>query len=232
VARDRERVVAACALAYVLGFILILVPLARLLGTYFAYRRVESLVPPALMLVAITIVGIADRLELFGVKRWTRHSIAAGVVAGIVVLSFVAIVSYYGTEKTNYRAFAQAVRDAPSDQSIVVVPGSKRSAGAIQEYLGWQHVDRPVIYLLPRGTPDIPLTPGGVRWLTGSAPGRRDMKTRALNDLGSMQVIAGGGRGAAILPWFESTSRPRSSQELAAERDAVAVLPPIIPAPS
>ncbi len=35
------------ALAYTLGFVVVLVPLARALGTYFAYRRVESLRPAA-----------------------------------------------------------------------------------------------------------------------------------------------------------------------------------------
>ncbi len=41
---------------------LVLVPLARALGTYFAYRRIESLVPPLLLAVAIGIVGLVERL--------------------------------------------------------------------------------------------------------------------------------------------------------------------------
>ncbi len=56
-ARGRERVVAAATLAYVLIFVLVLVPLARALGTYFAYRRIESLVAPLLLLVAVALVA-------------------------------------------------------------------------------------------------------------------------------------------------------------------------------
>jgi hypothetical protein len=72
----------------------------------------------------------------------------------------------------------------------------------------------------------------GVLWLTGAPPQRPDMTTRALNDLSKMQVIAGDKSGLlVVLPWFASTSHPRSVEELDAQRAAIARLPPFLPAP-
>ncbi len=127
-ARRRDRVVATAAIAYVLAFMLILVPLARLAGTYFAYRRVESLVAPMLLAAAIGIVAIVDRLVSRRVERAKAYTTGAVVAAVLLVLSLVATISYYSTEKTNYRAFARVVHDAPDGQIVVVGGATSRSA--------------------------------------------------------------------------------------------------------
>jgi 4-amino-4-deoxy-L-arabinose transferase-like glycosyltransferase len=232
-ARGRARVVAAFALAYVLGFVLVLVPLARALGTYFAYRRIESLLPPLLLLAAISVVGVIDRLVRLHVRREGAYALGIAAAAVLVGLSLAATIAYYDTEKTNYRAFARAVRDAPEGQDVVVGGTTGRAARLIRDYLSWQGVDRPVTFLVPGRTPPEPgAMPNGVTWLTGAPPQRSDMSTRALNDLGSMQVIAGDRSGLlVILPWFASTSQPQSAGDFVSQRDAIAILPPFLPAP-
>ena len=232
-ARGRERVVAASTLAYVLIFVLVLVPLARALGTYFAYRRVESLVAPLLLLVAVALVGGVCRLVALHLQQ--RVAVGVGAVAVLVIsgMALAATISYYGTDKTNYRAFAREVHDAPAGQSIVVGSLTRRASGLVRDYLHWKGIDRPVTFLVP-GTqaPRIAVTPQGVLWLTGAPPDRVDMTTKPLNDLGKLQVIAGDRSGLLIvLPWFASTSHPTSDAELRAQRDAIAQLPPFLPAP-
>jgi 4-amino-4-deoxy-L-arabinose transferase-like glycosyltransferase len=232
-ARGRERVVAASTLAYVLIFVLVLVPLARALGTYFAYRRIESLVAPLLLVVAVALVAAGYRL--FALHLQPRVAVGVGVVAVLVVagLALSATISYYSTEKTNYRAFAREVRDAPGGRAIVVGSTTRRAAGYIRDYLHWKGVDRPVTFLVPgHRPPPIAVTPQGVLWLTGAPPDRSDMTTKPLNDLAKMQVIAGDRSGLLIiLPWFASTSHPTSEGELGTQRDAIAQLPPFLPAP-
>ncbi len=47
-----------------------------------------------------------------------------------------------------------------------------------------------------------------------------------------MQVIAGDRSGLlVVLPWFASTSHPTSAAELETQREAIAHLPPFLPAP-
>jgi hypothetical protein len=232
-ARGRSRVVAGFALAYTLGFMLVLVPLARALGTYFAYRRVESFVPPLLLLVAIALVGIVDRLDAIRIPRPFAYGVGAVAVAVLVGLSFSATASYYDTEKTNFRAFARVVAEAPAGQDIVSGPATARSARYIRSYLHWKGVDRHVTFLIRGALPAVSaVPPDGVTWLTGSPPNRPDMQTRSLNDLRSMQVIGGDRSGLlVILPWFASTSRPSTVEELTQQRDAVAGLGVFLPAP-
>jgi hypothetical protein len=232
-ARGRPRIVAALTLAYVLAISLVLVPLSRSLGTYFAYRRVESLIPPMLLLVAIALVSGAERLIQARVPRPVAVGIAAVMVAVIAVVSFSAVVDYYGTEKSNYRALARVVHDAPPGRRIVVGPVTPTVKRLIHQYLGWQGVHRPVDYLVTkrRWTVAGP-APKAVTWLTGAPPHAAGMRTRALNDLDAMQVIAGDRSGLlVILPWFASTSRPGSTEEFNAQRKDVVTLPPFLPAP-
>ena len=232
-ARRRDRVVAICAVAYVIGIILVLVPLARLLGTYFAYRRVESLVPPLLLATAIGVVAIVDRLLQLHVARRPAFALGAAIVVVLVGFGLVATIAYYDTEKTNYRAFAQVVRNVPNGQSIVVGGTTPRSARLIRDYLRWKGVDRAITFIVPGADP-VPSgsLPYGVTWLTGAPPNRADMSTKTLNDLDRMQVIAGDRSGLlVILPWFASTSAPQSEGEFNAQRDAIATLPPFLPAP-
>lgn len=233
VARGRDRFVAAFALAYAVGFMVVLVPLARALGTYFAYRRVESLVPPLLLAVAVAVVGLADRLVSVRLPRPLAYSTAAVAFVVVVALSAAATLSYYDTEKTNFRGFARVVRDAPDGRVVYAGPTALRAAGLIQSYLHWKGVDRRIDYLVPGAPPAVTaLPPDGVTWLTGSPPNRADVKTRSLNDLSSMQVIAGDRSGLLIiLPWFVSTSRPTTTEEFVQQRDALGRLGPFMAAP-
>ncbi|MGZ6995017.1 MAG: glycosyltransferase family 39 protein [Acidimicrobiia bacterium] len=232
-ARGRERVVATIVLAYVIGFVLVLVPLARYLGTYFAYRRVESLLPPLLLLVAVALVSAVDRLTATRLKAQVAFNLGVAVVVILAVLSLASTISYYGTEKSNYRAFARLVREAPAGQPIVVGPSTPTVARLVRQYFHWKGVDRRVTYAIHGQRPKIsgPL-PKRILWLTTASPNRADMKTLPLNDLDSMQVIAGDRSGLLIiLPLFVSTSEPHSKEELDAQADAVAGLPAFLPAP-
>ena len=57
-ARGPLRGVAIWVWIYLAGFLLVLVPLARVLNTYLAMRRIEFLVPGLVLLAAIGLVGI------------------------------------------------------------------------------------------------------------------------------------------------------------------------------
>ncbi len=232
-ARGRTRVVAAAALAYVLIFFVVLVPLARALGTYFAYRRVESLVAPMILAIAIALVAGVDRLRAMHVARRIAIAIGAVAIAVLTGLSLAASISYYGTDKTNFRAFAREVRDAPPGRRIIVGSSTHRTAGLIRDYLHWKGVDRPVTFIVTGRPPaEESLPTDGVLWLTGAPPQRPDMTTRPLNDVSKMQVIAGDKSGLlVVLPWFASTSHPRSAEELDAQREAISRLPPFLPPP-
>jgi 4-amino-4-deoxy-L-arabinose transferase-like glycosyltransferase len=231
-ARGRQRIVALAVLGYGLGFALVLVPLARALGTYFAFRRVESLLPPFLLLVAITLVASVDRMLEQQVKTRVAIGIGAATLALLTIVSLNATAAYYRTEKSNYRAWAQAVKDAPRDEPIVVGPATHAVAKLMRQYFDWKGVDRKVIFAIHGERPKIPGLPSRVLWLTTAPPNRSDMKTRPLNDLTSMQVIAGDRSGLyVILPLFASTSEPTSKAELDAQADTVAGLPPFLSAP-
>jgi uncharacterized membrane protein len=232
VTRGRDRVVAGLVLGYVVIFTIALLRLAVVLVTYFAFRRVESLVAPMLLLVAITIVAGVDRLRGFRLDKRIAYGIGGVVTALILVLSLAATINYYGTQKSNYRGLARGVQDAPRDASVVIGPVDKRWPRLIRDYLDWQGVHRPVTFIVAnRPPPSIPLQAGGVRWFSGTAPFRPDIKVHDLNDLRKMQVIAGDRSVIlAILPWFESTSMPRTQAELDDQRDAVARLAPFMAA--
>ena len=230
VARGRERRVASFTLVYTVGFVIVLVPLARAIGTYFAYRRIESLVAPMLLLAAITLVGLADRLVQWRLDRRIAYGIAGAVVTVIVALSIVATVEYYGTEKTNYRGMARVIRDTPVDDDVIIGPSA--FPPRILEYLHWQGVRRPVFFIIKNDAPELDLVGNRIVWLTGSSPERRDMRTRALNDIEDMQIVAGDSSGPlGILPWFVSTSEPSTSSELDDQSRVVSRLPHLLPPP-
>jgi 4-amino-4-deoxy-L-arabinose transferase-like glycosyltransferase len=230
-ARKRDRRVALFALGYTVGFVLVLVPLARAIGTYFAYRRIESLVPPMLLLVAIALVALVERLVQLHVDRRVAYAIGGVATAAIVALSLAATISYYGTEKSNYRAVARAVHDAPADRTVVVGPSA--FPPLIRAYLHWKGVDRDVIFILAKQPPPpIPLTAGGITWLTGASPNQPDMTTLPLNNLDQMQVIAGDSSGPlVIVPWFVSMSNPQTTNDFNRQATVVAGLPHLLPPP-
>ena len=232
VASGRDRVVAIVAGGLGLTIFVMLVPLAREMGTYYAMRRIEALLPIGLMVAALGFVGVADRLRALGPPR------AAVVVTGlaltfVLVLGARATASYYKTEKTDYREFARVIRGAPADAAVVVGPVDVRTVPWIKSYMKWKGIHRPVHYFaVGYPPPKLPLSAGGVLWLTGVPPNVRGLSTRPLNDVGHMQVIAGDRSvGQSILPWYASRSHPHDRRTLDRQRLQVSVLPPFLPAP-
>ena len=125
------RRLALAVLAYVLLFVALLVPLAWALHTYLAVRRIEFLVPPLILLAAIGISAGALRVAGWTARhpRFARVRAGGVVVATMVVvvgLSVVAVLLYYPTQKTEYRALAEVLRDVPRDDTVVVGPIDRR----------------------------------------------------------------------------------------------------------
>jgi 4-amino-4-deoxy-L-arabinose transferase-like glycosyltransferase len=229
-ARGRDRKVSLFALAYTLGFVLVLVPLARAIGTYFAYRRIESLVPPLLLVAAIGIVALVDRLVCLRLDRKVAFAAGAVVLVVILGLSLAATIEYYGTEKSSYREMARIIRDTPAGEDVVITANADPTR--ILEYLSWQDVQRPVAFVVKNDPPDFPATMTKIVWFTGAPPERDDMQTRPLNDLEKMQIVAGDSSGPlAILPWFVSRSEPASQAQLDEQGEAVSRLPHLLPPP-
>ncbi len=236
VASGRDRRVAAWVMAYTLGVFLILVPLATAMGTYFAFRRIESLLPPLILLAALTLVGIGDRIAGPPAEEGTRTRVAI-VVAGaaiavVVAVSVVATVKYYRSEKSDYRSLAKVVGATPGDALVVIGPVDSRWVPWITNYLDWKGVERPVKFLVAgKPAPRLAFDGEPVTWLTGSPPTAPGFRTRPLNDVGRMQIIAGDRSvRQAILPWFASTSHPATRKELDEQRDAILTLPPFMDA--
>jgi uncharacterized membrane protein len=235
VCRGRERLVAVCAVVYVLGFVLVLVPLARMMGTYFAFRRIESLAPALLLLVALAIVGAGDRLRSARVDRRIVFAAVATGTAFVLALSSVATAKYYRSQKTNYRAFAAAVSTVSDNSLVVVGPVDARWVPSIEQYLVWRHVTKPVTFMVAgEPPPRLRVPTGGVLWLTGAPPEVPGLHTRSLNDLGRMQIISGITRSRSssnyVLPWFVSSSYPTTQSELNQEQARVARLPDLLSA--
>ncbi len=239
IAFGRTRRVAIWVMAYTLGVFLILVPLATAMGTYFAFRRIESLLPPLLMLAALTLVGVGDRIAgpasaPDGTRRRVALAVGGGAVAVVLAVSMVATVKYYRSEKSDYRALARVVGGAPRDALVVIGPVDTRWVPWIKNYLGWKGVDRPVTFLVAgKPAPKLPFNDAPVIWLTGSPPPTDpELATSALNDIHRMQIIAGDRSvRQAILPWFVSSAHPTTRAELDAQRDTVFTLPPFMDAP-
>src|SRR4029079_16883222 len=112
------------------------------IGTYFAYRRIESLIPPLLLVVAIGIVALVERLPLLHLDRRVAYAVGAVVLAVVLGLSLAATIDYYGSEKSNYREMARIIRDTPADEDVVITANADRTR--ILEYLSWQGGQHPV----------------------------------------------------------------------------------------
>lgn len=233
-AKRPERRVAFGVGAYGAGFFLALIPLANFLNTYFAMRRIEFLLAPMVLLAALGTVAICDRVR----ARWRDHptwprSAAAITTALVVGLSLVATGAYYATEKTNYRALAAVIAKVPREQPVVVGPVDERWPQSIKEYLAWRGVHRKLHFVVPgRPAPVLALPGGDILWITGSPPGPGGFRTRALNSVPDLQVIAGDRTApGAVVPWFASVSAPQSELELRAQMEHVATLAVLLPPP-
>jgi len=208
-------------------FFLVLVPLTRVLNTYFAMRRVEFLLPPMVLLSALGVIAISDwfRLRDHGNPYRARRAFVTmtAIVAG---LSVVALAVYYGTEKTNYRALASLIAATPKTATIVVGPVDRRWPQALEHYLDWHDVHRKLQFVVVGRPSRLPASHGGpILWITGAPPQGDEFRTQALNSVPDLQVIAGDRSSpGAVLPWFASTSQPTSTQELRDQLDRISGL--------
>ncbi len=231
-AEPRLRRVAWWVSGYTVGFVVVLVPLTQVLRTYLAMRRIEFLVAPVVLVAAIGVVATAHR-----VRSWRGDVVAqryrVTIVLTVAGLSVAAVLAYYSTEKTNYRALAEVIARVPAQDLIVVGPVDERWPASINAYLRWGGVHRDLTFVVAgRGLPNLRFRGGRVVWITGSAPEQPGFRTNALNSVADLQVIAGD-RSApgAIVAWFASTTVPSSDAALHRELEIVRALPVILPPP-
>ncbi len=226
VARRSLRPVARAVAIYTFGFLVVLVPLAWVLRTPLAVRRVEFVLAPFVLLAVLAVDGCGAWLTA------RRHDRAARVVTHLVpivllVLSLAATAAYYTTEKSAYRAVAGVVDRTPDDTLVVIGPIDVRWKQSIRRYLGWQGVDRPVRFIVAgEAVPRLGRPPSGrVVWITPSEPDRRTFHPRTLNSVPDLQVIAGDRTApAVVLPWYVSETHPRTERGLRRQAEAVSGL--------
>ena len=232
VAGRTDRWVTLGVLAY-LGVLTVAIAIAaRISGTYFAFRRVEFFVPVLLMVAAFALVTLAQRL-----RRRTSPVVGVGVVGVVVVvvlaLSGRAVLAYFDTEKTPWRALADRLEAVDPEATIVVGPFPEVWAARIDRALEWQGVDRE-LHHLHLGDPEaIPAASAGdVVWVTGAPPAGDAFDVVALEDPASLQVLAGDRSwGQIVLPLYVATSRAANADELREQWEAVRGLSPFAPAP-
>ncbi len=229
-ARGRLRFVAGWVWLYVAGFFLALIPLARVANTYLAMRRIEFLVPGLVLLAAIGVVGIGDRLRARSPTASRPWVIVSASL--VVALSAIAVGAYYTTEKTNYRQLAEVVRNTPAEDLVVVGPVDRRWRSSIHRYLHWRGADRHLEFVVAGSEPPSLTVPAGgeVLWVTGARPDGAAFSTRALNSLTDLQVIAGDRTApGSILPWYVSTTHPVDQAALDDELSRIVGLPALLP---
>ena len=233
--RGRPGTVARGAVALAVATGLVLVPLARAMGTYFAMRRVGFLLPPLLLAAAVGLEETGARLAHLDRRRarlLARLGVAA-ITTGVVVLSLRAVAGVYRSERTPYRAFAREVAAAPAGDVVVVGPVPGRWRPLIPRYLAWKGVSRPVRYLPTRASVAareraVPTGSRRVTWLLPSAGEPAGLRARPLGDPGRAAVVAGDRSwGNVILPWY--VARTAADPAIVTERrDRVATLPPFV----
>lgn len=236
-ARGRERRVSVAVAVYTAVFFVGLIPLAHVLNTHFAMRRIEFVLPPLLLLAASGVFAVSDRLRTGGDEHPRRARLGrrapALLASTVVVLSLIATASYYSTEKTNYRALAEVVRTTGRDDLVVVGPVDVRWIRPIREYLGWRGVHRDLRFVVSGlSLPQLPVPKGDIVWITASPPGGRAFTTTALNSVGDLQVIAGDRTApGSILPWYASSSSAADRHAVRDQVDRVGALPVLLPPP-
>ncbi|MFZ4584515.1 MAG: glycosyltransferase family 39 protein [Acidimicrobiia bacterium] len=218
--------------AYFAFVVAVMVGLSRLMHTYLAFRRIEFLVPVALGLVALGVGASSDRLaHWLGDRPALRVGVAGALVAVLVTLSVVADVTYFRTEKTDYRSAAAAVRAAPG--AAVVVLGSFNEVGnapwapSIRAYFRAAGVERPL-----RSLDDLGSVPpaGDAIWITGAPGPDARFQTEAVNDIDRLQFLVGDrSLNTFSIPVYVLRSRYDSPAELASQAQAVGKLPYVVP---
>ncbi len=224
--------VAVGVAAYGVLVMVALVPLAWVLKTYFAMRRIEFLLPVVLLLAAMGTVAIANRLRVpWSNKKPAPGTVMTSVAATVSVLSMISLGVYFRSEKTDYRELAVVIAQTAADDVVVVGPVDRRWRTPVRNYLDWQGIHRRLHFMIPGGPlPHFEVPNGQVVWVTGSPPGGRAFRTRPLNSLPDLQVIAGDrSTPGSIVPWFVSVSTPRSATELQGQVERIGKLAVLLP---
>ena len=211
----------------VVGFLVVLVPLAWVLRTPLAVRRVEFVLAPVILLAVLGIDGCGAWLSA------RRRERAARLVTHLLpilllVLSFAATATYYTTEKTAYRELARVVGQTPRDALVVIGPIDIRWKESIERYLDWQGVEPRVRFIIAgKPVPELERPPSNrVVWITPSEPVARTFRSQALNSVPDLQVIAGDRTApAVVLPWYASETHPLTDRALQRQAQLVSTLP-------
>lgn len=221
----RARRVAVAVVVYLAASIVTFWVLSISASTFLAYRRVEFLVPPLLLLVALGVGALADRARIARGDERVGTAVLSGAIAGLVVLSLGMVVQYQRSEKTDYRAMAGLVTAAPSDAVVVLgrfhdQPGSAWDP-LLRRYLSRLGVDRPILSVDALDEADLP-DAGEVLWLTGADPHDARFEVRPLDDLDRLQRLAGDESvGSPIIPAYALTSTYEGPGELEVQAEVV-----------
>lgn len=135
---------------YALAFLPILMILSRWLDTYLATRRIVFLLPLFAVAAAVGLQYLAEWVSSLA-KQWrfiasaekermarvAGRAVLVATTALAVGLSVPPMLSYYESERTNYRGVGEFLREnvAPSD-AIVLAPTHKEGRWVISYYLG------------------------------------------------------------------------------------------------
>ncbi len=239
VARGRTRWCAVAIGAYLLVMTAALAALANQLNTYFAFRRIESFVPGLLLVAAIAMVGLRDRIAPALLNRPMATAVVGALVVAVVGLSLWTTREYYGTEKSDYRALVAAIDGVGRDTFVVMGPIPDNWKPQIKAYLASKHVHHQVSFMLTgqprRAAPRLDAGVRRVLWLTGASPDVRGLRTRGLNRADKLQIIAGDHswvlHGQITLPLSASISTPRGQAAFDAQWEANKSTPFLVPPP-
>jgi len=135
---------------YALAFLPILMILSRWLDTYLATRRIVFLLPLFAVAAAVGIQYLAEWVSSLA-KQWrfiastekermarvAGRAVLVATTVLVVGLSVPPTLSYYESERTNYRGVGEFLRDnvAPSDV-VVLAPTHQEGRWVIRYYLG------------------------------------------------------------------------------------------------
>jgi 4-amino-4-deoxy-L-arabinose transferase-like glycosyltransferase len=216
ITRGRDRKVVLAIALYTVTFAVFLVAIARAIGTYYAFRRVEFLLPLLFLLVAFAVVGAYDRLQRVKAARRVAGPVLALGLAVVVGMSVARTLDYYGAEKTNLRAIGELSRSAPDSTLVATFCTTPRGwEPRLAEYVATHGFHRPLVFIDWSGRPPA-LPPGTTRVLLFSgvpvtAPG---WETRPLNRLDRLQVVAADGNfGQPTHPLYVATGTLAGNDE-------------------
>jgi hypothetical protein len=228
--RGPERRAAFVAWGYLLVTTVVVSALYRVVGTYFAVRRYEFLLPILLSCTALGVVGLHDRLAGRSRGRRVLASATTGaLIVTLIVTSAIGSVQELARDKPDYRAVAREVNEAPRSTVIVVGSFSRGPETAwepvLRRYLGALGVRRELISVSDLGKERVRAS-GRVLWITGAATDDPRFTVERLNDTGALLTISGDSSyGAIVTPVFILRSTYVNRAELARESQVIQRLP-------